>query len=64
MSAARFAVRFVSLAAGSASACGLTVEGEVFCWGGNGFGQLGTGDTERRLCPRLWRESRASRCCI
>ena len=45
------AVRFVSLAAGNASACGLTVDGEAFCWGGNAFGQLGTGDTERRLVP-------------
>ena len=44
-------VRFVSLAAGNASACGLTAEGEALCWGGNGFGQLGTGDTERRLVP-------------
>jgi alpha-tubulin suppressor-like RCC1 family protein len=44
-------VRFVSLAAGSASACGLTVEGEAFCWGGNNYGQLGTGDTQLRLVP-------------
>lgn len=44
-------VRFVSLAAGGASVCGLTVEGEAFCWGGNDFGQLGTGDTEMRIVP-------------
>lgn len=44
-------VRFTALAAGDASACGLTVEGEAFCWGGNDLGQLGTGDTERRLVP-------------
>lgn len=44
-------MRFASLAAGAMSACGRTVEGEVLCWGANAYGQLGTGDTERRLVP-------------
>ena len=44
-------LRFVSLTAGGRSACGLTAEGEALCWGDNAYGQLGTGNTARRLVP-------------
>jgi hypothetical protein len=33
--------------------CALTKRGEVYCWGGNDSGQLGTGDVEPRLSPTL-----------
>jgi serine/threonine-protein kinase len=39
-------------AAGGAHACVFTEDdGQVWCWGDNRSGQLGTGDTERRLVP-------------
>ena len=44
-------LRFTALSASMSTTCGLTAEGAVFCWGGNGFGQLGTGDTEARDVP-------------
>ena len=34
--------RFLSLTAGQVHTCGLTAEGEGFCWGSNEDGQLGT----------------------
>jgi hypothetical protein len=33
--------------------CALTEDGLLFCWGGNGFGQLGYGDTMARTAPDL-----------
>jgi alpha-tubulin suppressor-like RCC1 family protein len=40
------------LAAGGAHACVSTADdGQVWCWGDNSSGQLGTGDTDRRLVP-------------
>lgn len=33
---------FRQVAAGGGATCGVTVEGEVWCWGSNGYGQLGT----------------------
>jgi len=31
--------------------CGLTTAGAAYCWGGNGFGQLGTGSTVNSTTP-------------
>jgi alpha-tubulin suppressor-like RCC1 family protein len=41
----------VAVAAGDAHSCALVVNGTVRCWGDNGFGQLGLGDTQDRLAP-------------
>ncbi|MHC4610700.1 MAG: RCC1 domain-containing protein [Planctomycetota bacterium] len=38
---------FVSVEAGGYHTCALTVEGDAYCWGANGFGQLGHG-------ARIW----------
>ena len=40
-----------AIAAGYAHTCALLVGGSVACWGGNDFGQLGTGDTADRYFP-------------
>jgi alpha-tubulin suppressor-like RCC1 family protein len=40
-----------ALTAGSFHACGLTLEGTVYCWGDNGFGQLGEGTIEPSPIP-------------
>jgi hypothetical protein len=37
--------------AGDAHTCGLTVQGEAWCWGAGGEGQLGNGDTASHLLP-------------
>lgn len=44
-------VRFDSVSAGQDHTCGVTPEGAVYCWGGNTFGQLGTGDLLDRRAP-------------
>jgi alpha-tubulin suppressor-like RCC1 family protein len=36
---------------GAAHGCARKTDGTLWCWGGNQYGQLGTGDTERRLTP-------------
>ena len=41
----------VGLAAGAYHTCTLLVGGSIYCWGYNGYGQLGTGDTSSRLSP-------------
>lgn len=42
---------FASLAVGYEHACGATSAGAVYCWGGNGSGQLGDGTTTNRSTP-------------
>ena len=41
----------VALVTGDYHACALLVIGGVDCWGYNGYGQLGTGDTTDRYTP-------------
>jgi hypothetical protein len=40
-----------AVVAGWSHSCALTQDGEVWCWGGNGNGQLGDGTTSNRLAP-------------
>jgi len=42
---------FVSISAGNAHACGVTKQGDAYCWGKNGSGQLGDGTTSDRSTP-------------
>jgi len=44
---------FVSLSTGNSHTCGLTSSGAAYCWGSNGYGQLGLGDTSitQRTAP-------------
>jgi len=42
---------FQALDAGGDFNCGLTHEGEAFCWGSHGSGELGTGDLELFTSP-------------
>ncbi|HTC24939.1 MAG TPA: Ig-like domain-containing protein [Gemmatimonadales bacterium] len=46
-------VRLDSVSAGQDHACGLTTTGNIYCWGANDFGQLGTGNTNPRTAPTL-----------
>ena len=48
---ARLSAGFVALAAGGDHTCALLAGGGVDCWGFNGNGQLGTGDTSNRHTP-------------
>lgn len=42
---------FTSLAAGQSHVCGLREDGDMYCWGSNGSGQLGSGDTTYAPAP-------------
>ena len=41
----------IDIAAGGSQTCAVVTGGVVMCWGGNGYGQLGTGDMITRLRP-------------
>jgi alpha-tubulin suppressor-like RCC1 family protein len=44
-------LRFRESSAGQDHACAVTTDSHVYCWGLNGFGQLGDGTTTGRLAP-------------
>ncbi len=46
-------VLFDSVSAGQDHACGVSTAGNVYCWGTNTFGQLGSGDVIPRTTPTL-----------
>ncbi len=43
--------QFSQLCAAGDHTCALDLQGRLFCWGDNAFGQLGTGDRENRDTP-------------
>jgi alpha-tubulin suppressor-like RCC1 family protein len=45
------AVTFTSITAGNSFTCGLTSAGATYCWGYNGWGQLGDNTTTQRNTP-------------
>ena len=47
----RATVTFRSVAAGMAHACGVSTSGEMYCWGANSSGQLGTGGRTNSALP-------------
>lgn len=44
-------LRFAAVAAGFYHSCGVTVEGDAYCWGLGDYGQLGNGDTTDARAP-------------
>ena len=45
--------QWTAISSGLSFTCALTSAGKVFCWGANGTGQLGQGDTGNRTAPTL-----------
>ena len=44
-------LRFTQVSTGSGHTCGVTSDGAAYCWGWNGVGALGTGDTTSSASP-------------
>jgi alpha-tubulin suppressor-like RCC1 family protein len=44
---------FAAVSAGDQHTCGVTTGGAAYCWGGNGWGQLGDGTRTSRTSPTL-----------
>src|SRR5262249_40188914 len=51
VSAGKVAIDSVGGGLGSAHSCGLTTAGAAYCWGGNGYGQIGDGSFSDRPSP-------------
>src|SRR3712207_4899648 len=49
--AASAALSFNQISAGHLHTCGVSMDGQAYCWGDNSTGQLGDGTTERRAAP-------------
>lgn len=47
------ATEYGDLVAGAGHVCVRRPSGSVYCWGGNTFGELGTGDTTNRTTPAM-----------
>jgi Regulator of chromosome condensation (RCC1) repeat/Bacterial Ig-like domain (group 2) len=45
-------IHFVALSAGGAHTCGVATTARIFCWGADGFGQLGDGGGPDRPSPQ------------
>ncbi|PYO44435.1 MAG: hypothetical protein DMD29_00440 [Gemmatimonadetes bacterium] len=45
------ALRFTSISVAYGATCGVITDGRAFCWGDNGYGQLGDGTTISRTAP-------------
>lgn len=48
-----FALAAISVGAGHT--CAITVDQALYCWGGNGAGQIGDGTKRIGFCPHRWR---------
>ena len=44
---------WTGVAAGHTHTCGIRPDDQLLCWGGNARGQLGVGDTTRRMSPAV-----------
>lgn len=44
-------IKLIAITAGSRHSCGITAAGDAYCWGGNGYGELGDGSTTDRPAP-------------
>lgn len=54
-------LRFASLSAGRLHTCGITVDGDTYCWGWDYHGQLGAGSTAADRCDFFVANSPCSR---